>query len=208
MALAMAALWVGAGCERQTEPGPEPEPQAANAGSNAITIEYEVLPSILLEAESGAVKAPVKVFEDAAASAGKYVLAPEGPDHKEISIGGDVSYRIVVAEPGEYVLWLRTLFSGACGNSLGVLIDGQDVGKVEDAVFDQWHWVPLRGRRFTLAAGEHSLVLTNREDGAACDQILLTQDGDYRPAGVEAAEKEGRTAGVAVTPAEAAAESK
>ena len=167
---------------------PKPKPKAS------ISIEYEVLPSILLEAESGAIKSPMKVFDDKGCSGGKYVLAPEGPDHKEISIGGDVTYKFSVKEAGQYVLWLRTNFSGACGNSLGIRLDGRDLGKVEDAVFEKWHWVALRAQRPRLTAGTHVLVITNREDGAACDQVLFTQDAEYRPTGIEQPNVKGRIA--------------
>ena len=46
--------------------------------------------------------------------------------------------------------------------------------------------------QYSRTSGEHVLVLTNREDGAAVDQILLTQDPDYRPTGIESADVKGR----------------
>jgi len=174
-------LW---GCDRQSPSGKAPEMQAEGQW---LRITYATAPRIVLEAEDGVVTPPMDVFEDSDCGGGKYVLAPEGPNHEEISVGGDVTHRIQVDEAGEYMLWLRVRFSGACGNSLGLFLDGERLGTVEDALFERWHWLPLRGRRLPLSAGEHRLVIANREDGAACDQVLLTTDPDYRPAGIETA---------------------
>ena len=188
---ALSALIAFAGCGRETPPAPTGG-NAANAGEG-LTIEYETLPSILFEAESGLVTAPVALYDDAEASGGKYALAPEGPEHKEISIGGGVTYAIATPESGEYVLWLRAKWSGDCGNSLGITLDGQDLGDVGDAVHEKWHWVRLRRGKLTLAGGVHVLTITNREDGSAWDQVLLARDEDYRPAGIETEDVRGRT---------------
>lgn len=193
--IALAAFLLSA-CERKPAPA-QPAAAAPNPDRSArtgrVTIEYDVRPSILFEAECGEVRAPVQLFEDSAASGGKYALAPEGPDHKEINKGGDVTYTLQVPEGGEYVMWVRAKWSGACGDSLGVLLDGSALGAVGDSVYETWHWVRLGRRKVQLAAGEHSLVITNREDGSAFDQVLLTQDPDYRPTGIEKPDVKGRT---------------
>jgi len=181
------ALLSFAGC------GKKPAPPPASSAAPAVTIEYETLPSLVFEAEDGLVNEPVQLYDDASASGGKYALAPEGPDHKEISIGGDVTYRLDVPEEGEYVVWFRAKWAGACGNSLGVLLDGEELGAVGDAVYEKWHWVRLGRRKVRVAKGAHTLVVQNREDGSAFDQVLLTQDGDYRPTGIEKADVKGRT---------------
>lgn len=177
-----------AGCEKE----PATARQPASGGNGSLTIEYKVFPSILMEAESGEVTAPMAIFEDAESAGGKYVMAPEGPEHKEISIGGDVTFRFNVTEPGEYVFWLRAKWCCSCGDSVGVVMDGVELSPVQDPVHGEWHWVALERRRLQLTAGEHVLVITNREDGAAVDQILLTQDPDYRPTGIESADVNGR----------------
>ena len=180
MCMGFGAMWF-TGCGGDADEWPAEVAQSVPTKRPAVTIIEEQAVSILLEAESGTVESPVKVFAEEGVSGGKYVLAPEGPEHKEISIGGQVSYRFEVVNAGRYTLWLRTRFSGACGNSLGVMLDGQGLGTVEDAVYDKWHWVPLRGARADLKVGSHVLVISNREDGAAWDQVLLTTDEEYRP---------------------------
>jgi len=161
-----------------------------------ISIAFDIRPSILIEAESGAIHPPVVLKEDKDASQGEYVIAPEGPNHEEISIGGDVTYKLYVAEPGDYTLWLRANWCCGCGNSMDLSLDGEALGKVEDSVFKSWHWVALQKPLRKLTAGTHLLVLGNREDGSGVDQILLTQDPDYRPTGIESLDVQGRTNGV------------
>jgi len=183
----LGLVLICAACERSQEPGQSPFGNTAH-----LTIEYMVMPSILMEAETGTVTAPVEVFEDEAASGGKYILAPEGPDHKEISVGGDVACQFNVAEAGEYLLWLRAKWCCSCGDSVGIMLDGVEAGTVQDSVTGVWHWVALQRRRLDLSVGDHTLVLTNREDGAAVDQILLTQDREYRPMDIEGTDVDGR----------------
>jgi len=159
-------------CSRETA---DIEPLAARA------------PRILIEAESAkSIQPPVAVFESADASGGKFLEAPEGPDHEEISVGGSAEYEFSVTTAGEYVLWIRKNWSGACGNSLLVKID--DLPEVvfgEDGTYDTWDWALAVGRKFSLAPGAHTLTIKNREDGAKFDQILLTTDTKYVPVGIE-----------------------
>ncbi len=196
LTLLAAGLLAGAcGCDGSGSGGAGTSPEAGERPGR-VEIRYEIMPSILFEAEAGEIEAPVALFEKSDCSNGQYVLAPEGPEHKEISIGGEVTYRIRADEPGMYTLWLRTRFSGACGNSLDVLLDGAPMGTVEDGVFEAWHWTPLRARRLRLDDGPHLLTIVNREDGSAWDQVLLTQDKDYRPDGVERSDVKGRSGGL------------
>jgi len=205
MSIIVSSLFLIGGCEKAPSQNipvePSDGPSAVNEPRPAvIEIERAEFPSILLEAESGEIAAPVQLYEDdEAASGGAYVLAPEGPEHKEISIGGGVTYKFEVPEAGDYALWVRGRWCCDCGNSVEVLLDGVSEGTVEDAVLGQWHWVALLDDKHDLKmkplrSGTHLLVILNREDGAAWDQILLTQDPDYRPSGVELPDVPGRTA--------------
>ena len=93
---------------------------------------------------------------------------------------------------------------------MNLSLDGASLGYLEDSVYKTWHWVKLQKPLRQLAAGSHLLVLGNREDGSGVDQILLTQDADYRPTGIESTDAQGRTssappAGTENAPAPAAA---
>ena len=186
-----------AGCGPGSGAASTATPTTTLKNGGLISIAFDIRPSILTEAESGTIHPPVVLKEDKDASQGKYVIAPEGPDHKEISVGGDVTYKLYVAEPGDYSLWLRANWCCKCGNSMNLSVDGEAMGAVEDSVVERWHWVLLQKPLRKLTAGPHLLVLGNREDGSGVDQILLTQDADYRPTGIESPDVQGRTDGVA-----------
>ena len=49
--------------------------------------------------------------------------------------------------------------------------------------YDAWLW--NKGPALPLAAGRHTLIIRNREDGVKLDQFLLTTDADYRPVAFE-----------------------
>ena len=153
----------------------------------------KMAPRILIEAENGKIQPPMKVFRDAKASQGGFVEAPEGPNHKEISIGGSVTHTFVVEEPGAYVLWIRKSWTSGCGNSLTVSVDGgKEITFGGDATYGKWDWKrvpdpaqPGQPLLCTLTKGTHTIAIGNREDGSRYDQILLIQDSEYVPVSIE-----------------------
>jgi hypothetical protein len=52
---------------------------------------------------------------------------------------------------------------------------------IEDATYQTWHWV--KGPRLTLSAGQHTIRIQNREDGARLDQFMLINSTRYVPTG-------------------------
>ena len=46
-----------------------------------------------------------------------------------------------------------------------------------------------------LDEGDYAFLIKNREDGSSIDQVLLTQDKDYRPTGIELPDVKDRTVG-------------
>jgi hypothetical protein len=74
---------------------------------------------------------------------------------------------------------------------MNVSLDGTAPRMLQDATYEVWHWVPLRAREgILLAAGEHTLLFTNREDGIKFDQVFITPWDDdeamrYVPQGIE-----------------------
>jgi hypothetical protein len=195
-AAATMVLALLVGCEKPPSNAPVQQPEATGHTAS-ITISRAVLPSILMEAESGKIDAPMEVFtDDADASGGAYILAPEGPNHEEKSIGGGATLKFEAQEPGEYTLWLRAKWCCDCANTVNIIVDGIEQGSVGDSTLEVWHWVPLTlkedkstvHKRINLSAGPHLLAILNREDGAQVDQVLWTQDDDYRPSGIELAD--------------------
>lgn len=160
-------------------------PETAGGVTVDIDLTADSAPRVLLEAETGRLREPMKVFASKAAGGDKYVLAPEGPNHKEISIGGDVVLAFKVEKAGKYELWLRVWWDHGCANSLNVAIDGKSHGYITNNNTEVWQWMRSQAGPFDLAAGEHLLVVGNREDGSRLDQVLLIQDSEYVPAGIE-----------------------
>ncbi|MBM4044790.1 MAG: hypothetical protein FJ279_06740 [Planctomycetes bacterium] len=169
----------------------------AESGKPAKAPSKPAAPATLFDAATGgrilinaadAVKVdpPMVMVDDKTAAKGKHIWAPEGPDDKEISIGGSATFKFDAAEPGDYILWVRANWHCSCGNSVNVAIDGAEPTAVgEDGTYQRWHWVKKIGKTFKLTQGAHTMVVGNREDGAKFDQVLLTKDKDYIPVDIE-----------------------
>ncbi len=135
------------------------------------TSDKENLPPVVIEGASG----------------GAYLEIPHGAG-KPPEVGGEAVYTFTIEQPGTYHFWARAWWFDGCSNSVGVSINGApDFVLGQDATYKQWHWVRARGRlaQLDLKAGEHTLKLSNREDGIAIDQILLTRNRRYVPVGIE-----------------------
>ncbi len=142
----------------------------------------------------------MRVVEDPEASGGKCVWIPDKagtPDPKSTSPKYDRAvYKFKVEEPGYYTFWCRRKWKDSCGDTLAVRFD--KVGRPHSEAFDfghddsswRWGWSPVyeggKPRQFFLEAGNHTLEILNREDGPRYDVILLTNDRDYVPQGLEA----------------------
>jgi hypothetical protein len=55
---------------------------------------------------------------------------------------------------------------------------------LNDGTFDAWHWLEVP-KLYTLDKGKHDLYILDREDGIRIDQILVTNDTEYYPQGIE-----------------------
>lgn len=177
-----AAAMIVAGCDEEvSKPAPSPAVK-----STPIRIQREVFPSILMQGAQAELHAPMQFVADANAVDGKFMVAPEGPNHQEINKGGDATFKFSVVAAGDYYLWVRAHWCCSCGNSLGVSLDGvEQKAGIEDGIFQSWHWVRLKQPLPRMTAGAHQLVVKSREDGSGFDQALLTLDADYRPSGIE-----------------------
>ncbi|MEW6358605.1 MAG: hypothetical protein AB1696_19880 [Planctomycetota bacterium] len=184
---------LSAGCGKSDS---QPNAGAGSRGAAdtpAITL-IKSAPRIVIEAEAATkVEPPMKACDDAQASGGRYVEGPEGPEHKEQSVGGSATYEFEVTEPGEYILWIRKNWCCGCGNSLTLSMDGaKELMFGGDATYGKWDWKrvtdparPGMPLTFNLAKGKHSLKIGNREDGSKFDQILFIQDNEYVPVTTE-----------------------
>ena len=93
-----------------------------------------------------------------------------------------LSFDLDVTNGGKFYVWLLGYGPDGSADSFSVQIDS---GKTTVASLPRagWGWKRTSGT-FALASGAHSLLIKNREDGASVDQILLTSDARYTPAGL------------------------
>jgi hypothetical protein len=153
------------------------------------------LVEVWFEAEAGYLNAPMEVALDAMASDGEYIWVPGGygkvldPSQE----AGYAEYNFEVAESGEYVIWGRVISNSSDEDSFFVSMDGGAYVEWHTAQGGEevWVWDQVRNGAgnpepviFYLEAGQHSLVIKQREDGTKLDKILITNDLAYIPEGL------------------------
>jgi hypothetical protein len=149
---------------------------------------------IWLEAESAAsVTPPMKVYNDPSASAGRYIGTDDGigDENDNPPADGIATYSFAV-DGGVYKIVFRA--KPDLGNSFWIRIPGAtdyDPGThgsgwirfndIEAGA--EWHWDDVHSSdhsdavvKITLPAGQHTLEVARREDGALLDAILITDN--------------------------------
>ncbi|HOF90003.1 MAG TPA: hypothetical protein PLZ36_18150 [Armatimonadota bacterium] len=156
---------------------------------------------IIWEGEDVA-KLPGKVFsvkkkvEDPSGKvSGNKVLAVPKLDPGEKVVREDIVYTVKVPADGRYYLWARTFWTTGCGNSFFVKVQGYDSGEWiigGDGTYNILHWVCLsdtgdnksRPRPLILKKGTVAITFGSRESGTMLDQVVLTTDPGFQPAGI------------------------
>ncbi|MGQ9731919.1 MAG: hypothetical protein ACUVX8_11695 [Candidatus Zipacnadales bacterium] len=143
---------------------------------------------IVIEAEHyNAINPSTRVVAgDSTASGGKYTEYPlkrphatsENPAVK--GDGGYILFKITIPESGNYALWVRMWAFDGCGNSYFVVVDDKPPQTIAQTTYKTWKWTKAT-QLYALTAGVHTVKIQNREDGARCDQILLTNDLKWQP---------------------------
>jgi hypothetical protein len=134
---------------------------------------------------------PFEKYSDSLAAEKQALRIPDGkgtpPDGEEPDMKyGGATYTFELPADSECLIWLRVWWDGSCGNTVALKIDDEEkaVTVGNDSEYKTWHWYPSP-RTYSLKAGTHTLQVLNREDGIALDQILVTNDGEYHPDGIE-----------------------
>ena len=143
-------------------------------------------PLRLVNATNNALPEVKSVIDGASGKA--FLEIPKGAGKPPLVKGGEASYSFQAGDEGDYVLWCRVWWTDECGNSFTMRIDDTAPFSFgQDSTFKCWHWVktPLRLKQMHLAKGQHSLRVSNREDGVRLDQILLTKNPKYVPVDIE-----------------------
>lgn len=197
----------GEGSASQGGNGGSAKPTAKKAAP-AVVFEDD-FEFIRLEAESAEkVEGEImRIVADAGASGGKCIEIPDkaGDCQAKKDVPAKFAralYRFTIKKPGDYTFWCRRKWHDSCGDTLAVRFDREGQPRTleppqeylfggSDSKPVRWAWSPVfvkgKGtpRQFFLDAGEHVLEILNREDGPRYDVILLTNDRDYVPVGME-----------------------
>ncbi len=162
---------------------------------------YRMAPSaaseqIWIEAEAATTMGQSwRLYDDAGASAGKYLGSEDGDGDDNNDPPGDVwlaTYDFTVSG-GVYKILARIITSP--GNSFWFRIQGaaseqitREDGWINTNPMDggeTWHWDEIHNDQqddnvvyFTLEAGQHTLEIAKREDGTRLDTVLITDDVD------------------------------
>ena len=143
---------------------------------------------IVVEAEhNNAINPSMKVVSgDSNASNSKWVEYPLKRPHAQSENpavkgdGGYATYKVNVPATGTWKVWIRRWWQDGCGNSFFLSVDGGSPQTVQDATYQVWKWTKAP-QAYSLSAGTHTFKLQNREDGARCDELLITNDALFQP---------------------------
>ena len=160
------------------------------AGSAALAAD-----TIKREAEAAdSISAPMKIYSDPLASAGRYIGTDEGSGDQNSNppTAGVAQYNFT-AKGGVYKIFFRVSIANG-SNSLWVRIVGATrytpgthasgwirFNDISDGA--AWHWDEVHSSdhsnqvvNITLPAGQHTLEIARREDGAKLDGFIITDD--------------------------------
>ena len=144
----------------------------------------------VIEAEDGYLNAPLAVFQDSSASGNNYIEAPNGSgsiSDDPNQVNSSAEYSFIAPVTGNYVIWGRVKAMNGNDDSFFISVDGGDYALWDLQISQDWVWDKVNDRGgadpviFYLEAGQHTLMLKQREDGSKIDQILITGDLEFIP---------------------------
>jgi hypothetical protein len=145
--------------------------------------------NLSIEAESASrFVSPMEAAADSGASGGKIIWVKEGSasiSHPSQN-GGYAEIPFQVPSAGQYTIWARVSAKDWTSDSFYLKVDGGDFYLWDIPVEGKWVWSQVADRvtgaiGFSLKAGNHTLVLKQREAGARIDKIIVTNDLGFRP---------------------------
>jgi hypothetical protein len=146
--------------------------------------ELEGIETLTFEAEAATLGSDWLVARDEQASAGAYVSVAPGTQSIAAAPTGKAAALVIpfsVKADGSYALFARLNCPSADDDSVWVKMDSGPFGMFNGLGTSGWSWVKLD--RYPLKAGEHTLTIAYREDGAKLDKLSLT-NSPYPPEGM------------------------
>jgi len=127
---------------------------------------------------------PWTLYNSASASQDQCLYIPNGAGS-----GATATYSFSVSEDSDYVMWARLVAPSGDDNSLFVQLDNTAEFVWDMDVTSQWEWQKLSNRdnpsfkTFHWSRGQHTIKLSQREDGLYIDKLLVTNNLEYEPQG-------------------------
>jgi hypothetical protein len=140
---------------------------------------------VVFEAESySSITPSMAKATSSVVSGGAYIHVPLKRPHGETEGAptdqGKAVYKLRMPVAGNYRFWALCNWYDGCGNSFFVKIDDKPpVVLGQDGTYQRWHWI--KGPLLQLSAGQHTVVIQYREDGAKLDQAMFINDARYVP---------------------------
>jgi hypothetical protein len=160
---------------------------------------------LMLEAEAGVIKAPMRLVDSGTASGGKIVDTPAGAGTQNNVANatasnalGTMIYTFEAKEAGTYRVHGLVNGPTAANNGFWIRMDGGALqGWLFPANADAYGWdladpVEAVGNpiQFTLTAGLHTFEIRQRREQAKWDKIVLSNDPMFNPAQAQPAERQ------------------
>jgi hypothetical protein len=126
-----------------------------------------------LEAESGAIIAPMQIKSDVSASGGKYIATPAGTGNAVIP-AAEATYAVNIPLNGNYYLWL--LMYAPAVSQYGVFTEFNDTpfGAATSLYqLGKYTWV-MSSKTYSLTAGANTLKIGHKNEQVRVDKIIIT----------------------------------
>ena len=139
---------------------------------------------VWLEAELGQVGSDWDVVDDAQASNGKYVTVKAGTQSLSAAPTGSqglLTIPFTIQEAGSFSIFARMNCPTADDDSFWVKMDNGEFQMHNGLGTSGWEWKRLT--HVKLSAGDHTLTMGYREDGARLDKICISNT-PYTPEGM------------------------
>ena len=160
---------------------------AASAHADTIWREAESIRDSMF---GGTITSPLQIKESSAASNGGFVEVQSGQNSNTVMPApGKVCYPFSLATAStSYRIWTRVIAATTNDDSFWVQMDNTTPINWQLALGSAWHWTRVQksgattAATFNLAAGDHTLCIGYREDGAKLDALVITSDAAFNPA--------------------------
>lgn len=157
--------------------------KAADPGTNTTDKVY-----LGIEAEDALLVSPMTVVTDTAVATRRFVKSSTANQ-------GTATYTIEVPKSGTYIIWSKILGQTFASDSFFVSVNGaEDVfDAAEGKTSADWQWSVVNGRgttgtpmtlnprTFNLVQGKNTIVVRGREANAGLDRFIVTDDLNYVP---------------------------